>query len=82
MAIIFSIAGADYFYRALHHNQSSSPTLRYLIVLIIFAIVMGWLSASRRRAERSLCETRNELEVKVAERTVELRRAASEALAA
>jgi PAS domain S-box-containing protein len=37
--------------------------------------LMGWFSASRRRAERLLIEARNNLELRVAERTGELTRA-------
>jgi hypothetical protein len=36
---------------------------------------MGWFSASWRRAERLLIEARNNLELRVAERTSELKRA-------
>jgi len=54
------------------------PTFNLEAFLIFFAItslLMGWLSASRRRAERLLIEARNNLELRVAERTGELTRA-------
>src|ERR1700720_492427 len=47
----------------------------FLIFYAIFSLLMGWFSASRRRAERLLIEARNNLELRVAERTGELTRA-------
>jgi formate hydrogenlyase transcriptional activator len=50
----------------------------YLIFYAIFSLVVSWLSASRRRAERLLKEERNNLEIRVAGRTAELTRANTE----
>jgi PAS domain S-box-containing protein len=47
----------------------------FLIFYAIISLLMGWFSASRRRAERFLIEARNNLELRVAERTGELTRA-------
>src|SRR6266403_1324651 len=47
----------------------------FLILYAIASLLMGWFSASRRRAERFLIEARNNLELRVAERTGELTRA-------
>jgi hypothetical protein len=44
----------------------------YLIIYGIFAVLVGWFSASRRRAERLLKEARDNLELRVAKRTGEL----------
>src|SRR6266481_4722662 len=44
-------------------------------LLAIASLLMGWFSASRRRAERFVIEARNNLELRVAERTGELTRA-------
>jgi ABC-type multidrug transport system fused ATPase/permease subunit len=55
---------------------------RYFTVFTSFALVISWLSTSRRRAEQALQEARCELEAKVAEQTAELRRTTSEAIAA
>jgi PAS domain S-box-containing protein len=46
-----------------------------LIFYVIFSLLMGWFSASRRRAERLLTEARNSLGLRAAERTGELPRA-------
>jgi transcriptional regulator with PAS, ATPase and Fis domain len=47
----------------------------FLIFYTIASLLMGWFSASRRGAERLLIEARNNLELRVAERTGELTRA-------
>src|SRR5260370_3408896 len=47
----------------------------FLILYAIAGLLMGWFSASRRRAERFLIEARNNLELRVEERTGELTRA-------
>jgi len=62
----------------LARNHFLLPTFNLEPFLIFFAIaslLMGWFSASRRRAERFLIEARNNLELRVAERTGELTRA-------
>src|ERR1700739_1660386 len=46
----------------------------FLIFYAIASLLMGWFSVSRRRAERFLIEARNNLELRVAERTGELTR--------
>src|ERR1700730_15795485 len=45
----------------------------YLIVYGIFGLLVSWFSASRHRAERLVTEARENLEVRVAERTSELK---------
>jgi C4-dicarboxylate-specific signal transduction histidine kinase len=50
-------------------------TLPYLIYFIVVALLMSWFSSSRRRAELSLNQVRSELELRVEERTADLRHA-------
>ena len=62
----------------LARNHFLLPTFNlepFLIFYAIASLLMGWFSASRRRAERFLIEARNNLELRVAERTGELTRA-------
>ena len=47
--------------------------LPYFIYFGVVALLMSWFSSSRRRAERLLSQARSELELKVEERTTELR---------
>ena len=48
--------------------------LLYLVYFGLVALLMGWFSASRRRAERLLKQAHSELEAKVEERTAKLSR--------
>src|SRR5580692_3173609 len=62
----------------LARNHFLLPTFNLDAFLIFFAIaslLMGWFSASWRRSQRFLIEARNNLELRVAERTGELTRA-------
>jgi PAS domain S-box-containing protein len=54
------------------------PLESFLILYVMFSLLMGWFSASRRHAEQLLTEARDNLEHRVAERTGELVRANSE----
>jgi formate hydrogenlyase transcriptional activator len=54
----------------------------YLVFSTIFGLIVAWISASRRRAERLLREARDNLEVRVTERTAELTQANIELQAA
>ena len=55
-----------------------SSSESYLVIYGIFGSAVSWFSASRRRAERLLTEARDHLELRVAERTSELREANKE----
>ena len=48
------------------------------VIYGIFGLLVSWFSSSRRRAERLLTEARDNLELRVAERTSELRQANEE----
>jgi hypothetical protein len=51
-----------------------APSSEYFLVLYgIYGAAVSWFSASRRRAERLLTEARDHLELRVAERTIELK---------
>ncbi len=57
---------------------SGTSRLYYFINFVIVALLMSWVSASRRRAEKALAQARTELELKVNERTASLVRANQE----
>jgi hypothetical protein len=50
----------------------------FVAIYAMFGALVGWFTASRRRAERLLVEARDTLETRVAERTCDLARANEE----
>ena len=75
LAIVLSILSVDYFFiPPLNHFTLDLSDIPYLVVFALFGLVFSWFSASRRRTEQELRRAHKELEVKVAERTAELRR--------
>jgi C4-dicarboxylate-specific signal transduction histidine kinase len=52
--------------------------LPYLAYFVLVALLMSWFSSSRRRAELLLSQARNDLGMKVEERTADLRQANQE----
>jgi len=56
-------------------RASFTTTLAYIIYFFLVALLMSWFSSSRRRAELLLNHARGDLEVKVEERTADLRQA-------
>src|ERR1700736_6121444 len=76
LALLLSYAATGYFSIPARITGPSSES--YLIIYGIFGILVGWFSSSRRRAERLLTEARDNLELRVAGRTVELTEANEE----
>jgi len=75
LATVLSILSVDYFFTPpLYQFVMDLSNLPYLVVFTLFGLVFSWFSASRRRTEQALRQAHKELEVKVAERTAELRR--------
>src|SRR6266481_710886 len=96
LALVLSSLAFGYFvlpnqidYRLVLSNGSTKPVylptggvshLLYLIYFGLTALLMGWFSSSRSRAERLLKQARSELEVKVEERTAKLSKLTDELL--
>ena len=60
-------------------GSTLSPSSQsYLVIYVIFGAAVGWFSTSRRRAERLLTEARDDLELRVAQRTNDLTHAIRE----
>jgi len=76
VAVVLSSFAFGYFYAPA--PSSGISHLPYLINYVVVALLISWVSASRRRAERLLSQARDELEVKVKERTADLRRVNAE----
>ena len=76
LAGLLSVAAIDYYLMFPRHSLAVSPEdVPRLAVFLISAAAISWLSAEQKRAKESLRQARDELETKVHERTVELRRA-------
>jgi PAS domain S-box-containing protein len=70
LALILSCVIFDYFFvEPLYTFYVSGVDFPYFIVFAIFASVVTWFSAVRRRVEKELRQTRDKLEIEVAERT-------------
>src|SRR5258708_10120245 len=61
-----------------HFLLPGFPLESFLVFYAVFSLLVGWFSASRRRAEQLLGEALDNLELRVAERTSELRSAIEE----
>src|SRR5258705_8176335 len=76
VAIVLSILSLHYIVVTPLHSLSwlSRTGFIYLIFFSLFALIVGWATAARRRAEQELRQARDELDAKVLERTADLRR--------
>jgi C4-dicarboxylate-specific signal transduction histidine kinase len=76
VAVLLATVALDYFFIAPLYTLT--PTLKQASFLLVFgmlALVTSWLSSTRKLAEKDLREARDELEMRVQERTEELRQA-------
>src|SRR5260370_33800000 len=71
LALLLSSLGVSLLARN-HFLLPGFPLESFLVFYAAFSLLVGWFSASRRRAEQLLCEVRDNLELRVAERTSEL----------
>jgi transcriptional regulator with GAF, ATPase, and Fis domain len=77
LAIVLSYSALTILFVPVKIGDPSSES--YVIIYGVLGLFLSWFSSSRRRAEQLLTEARDNLEIRVAERTAELR-AANEAL--
>src|SRR5258707_11866356 len=71
LALLLSCLGVSLLARN-HFLLPGFPLESFLIFYAVFSLLVSWFSASRRRPERLLTEARDNLELRVAERTSEL----------
>src|ERR1700737_242895 len=78
-AVLLSTLAVDYFFVPPFHSFVINTTdIAYFIAFIICTAVAGWVSSSKRKSEEALREARDQLEVRVAERTAELQKSIAE----
>ena len=73
LALLLSYLAMSDFFIPVRLSDASSES--YIVIYGIFGLLVSWFSASRHRAERLLTTARDNLELRVAERTGELTRA-------
>src|ERR1700730_353691 len=79
LAVLVSTLLVDYFFLPPYYTFTIEPTeIAYFVALILCAVAASWVSASKRQTEEALRQTRNELELRVAERTSDLQKSLAE----
>jgi membrane protein implicated in regulation of membrane protease activity len=74
LALLLSCLGVSVLART-HLLLPGFPLESFFVFYVIFSLLMSWFSASRRRAQQLVTASRDNLELRVAERTGELVRA-------
>jgi PAS domain S-box-containing protein len=83
LAAVLAALALDYFFTPpLYTLTPDIAHLPHLLMFMLIAVLFATASAARRNAERALKQSRDELDVKVQERTAALTRTHAEALAA
>ncbi len=78
-AVMVSTIVVDYFFVPPLHSLAIKPTeVSYFGAFVISSLVASWVSASKKKSEEALMETRSQLQVLVAERTAALQQSTSE----
>ncbi len=78
-AVLLSTLAVDYFFVPPFHSFVINATdIAYFVSFVICAVVASWVSSSKRKSEEALREARDQLEVRVAERTAELQKSIAE----
>jgi K+-sensing histidine kinase KdpD len=78
-AVLISTLAVDYFFvPPLYSFAINATDGAYFAAFVICAVVASWVSSSKRIVEDALREARDQLEVRVAERTSELQKSIAE----
>ena len=79
LAVLVSTLLVDYFFVPPFHTFAvDASNVAYFGSFIVCAVVASWVSASKRQTEEALRQARNELELRVGERTSELQKSIAE----
>jgi PAS domain S-box-containing protein len=70
LAVVLSSLAFDYFFTEPRYSfYVKSSELPYYAIFVLFALLLTWFAAVRRRVEAELLQARDKLEIEVAERT-------------
>jgi K+-sensing histidine kinase KdpD len=79
VAVVASTLLVDFFFLPPYHTFSIQPTdVAYFAAFIVCAIAASWVSAAQKKAGEDLRQARDQLELRVAERTSELQKSLAE----
>ncbi len=79
LAVLVSTLLVDYFFLPPFHTFAvDASDVAYFGSFIVCAVVASWVSASMRRTEEALRQTRDQLEIRVVERTSELQKSVAQ----
>jgi K+-sensing histidine kinase KdpD len=74
-AVFLSTLAVDYYFVPPFHSFAINATdTAYFVAFVLCALVVSWVSSSKRISEEALREARDHLEARVAERTAELQK--------
>ena len=78
-AVLISTLAVDYFFVPPLYSFAINATAEtYFAAFVICALVASWVSSSKKQSEEALMEARDQLEIRVAERTAELEKSNTE----
>jgi K+-sensing histidine kinase KdpD len=70
LAVVLSSVSFNYFFTEPRFSLYVAPAdVPYYLIFILFALLLTWFSAVRRRVERALLESKDELQREIVERT-------------
>lgn len=76
LAVALATVSIDYYFvEPLYTLRLGGKSFSFLLVFGVLAVVTSWMSSKRRQSEEALRQARDDLDVRVQERTAELRQA-------